>query len=111
MPFSHHLRDQGHDVLCAPDGLDAREMLERHPDLMLLDLVMPGVDGVHLLAEMRKGYVSSCPVIVVSEDTTPSTREMLADFGVEMFLGKPGLTPDTLIDRVQRTLKKKRGAG
>jgi CheY-like chemotaxis protein len=104
MPLSHHLRDQGHRVLVAPDGYEALAQLERHPDLMLLDLVMPTVDGVMLLGQMRRGAAPSCRVIVVSQDTSNATREMLADMGVTVVLGKPGLTPDTVLERVAKNL-------
>jgi two-component system KDP operon response regulator KdpE len=95
------LRAKGHRVIEASDGLEALEHLARRPDLVLLDLCMPWVDGVQLLNEIRKASVPGCPVIVVSSDSSPETRTMLADFGVDTVVSKEGLTPAALGERVE----------
>jgi CheY-like chemotaxis protein len=48
---------EGHEVLIAADGQQARSELQKHPDLMLLDVDMPGETGVELVLNMRRGEI------------------------------------------------------
>lgn len=67
------LVDEGHQVSCAEDGEAALQMLlvDPLPDLMLLDLIMPGIDGVQVLAQLRQqARFDALRVIVVSASST-----------------------------------------
>ena len=60
-----YLENNGYQVLQADNGLDAGRILkEQHVDLALLDIMMPGMDGYHLIRELRR--TSNIPVIVLS---------------------------------------------
>jgi CheY-like chemotaxis protein len=104
--FGSALRASGYRVVCAGDGVEALQMLKLHsPDLILLDLAMPWMDGIKLLAEMRWAQVGRCPVIVVSNDTSAPTARVLADFGVASVIGKPGLETQDLLEQIRRQLE------
>ena len=60
------LRDEGYEVACATDGSDALRWLSWRPDVILLDLMMPVMDGYEFYAKMRKLPGEHPPVIVVS---------------------------------------------
>jgi two-component system, OmpR family, response regulator CpxR len=75
------LRDEGYDVVCAENGEEAlRELVkEHHPDLMLLDLMMPVMSGWELLERLQEDTeLSHIPIVVVSAMNAPGVSEHLA---------------------------------
>jgi two-component system, OmpR family, response regulator CpxR len=75
------LRDEGYEVLCAENGLQALRELhkEHHPDLVLLDLMMPVMSGWEVLEELQAdAELSRIPVVVVSAMNAPGACEHLA---------------------------------
>ena len=90
----------GFAVQEAADGYDALVMLEQDSaDLMVLDLHMPRVDGLDVLADMR-AQNETLPVVVVT-----ASVEDLSDLAVECVLRKP-VTPDKLIETVNECFAK-----
>lgn len=79
------------DVLTAKDGLDAVEKLQEHvPDLMLLDIEMPRMDGYELATYMRNdSRLKNVPIIMVTSRTGEKHRQRALELGVERYLGKP----------------------
>jgi len=65
---SRFLEKKGFDTCCAADGCEAMEILQRYePDLMVLDIMMPRMDGYAVLTEIRKNPVTTAlPVIILS---------------------------------------------
>jgi len=79
--ISEVLRDEGYEVICAENGAQAlRELCkERHPDLLLLDLMMPVMSGWEVLEQLQASEeLSKIPVIVMSAMTAPGAREHLS---------------------------------
>jgi CheY-like chemotaxis protein len=75
------LRDEGYEVVCAENGVQAMRELhkENHPDLVLLDLMMPVMSGWEVLEELQSDdQLSRIPVVVVSAMHAPGAREHLA---------------------------------
>ena len=75
------LRDEGYMVVCAENGVQALSELhkEQHPDIVLLDLMMPVMSGWEVLEELQADQeLSKIPVVVVSAMTAPGAREHLA---------------------------------
>jgi two-component system chemotaxis response regulator CheY len=97
------LESAGYRVIEAEDGLTA---LERYyvdkPDLVLLDLVMRGMYGLDVLANLRE-MDAGAKVIVVSADIQTTSRDMVVAGGASAFLNKPA-KPEELLDTVKRTL-------
>ena len=79
------LRDEGYEVACACDGSDALRWLSWEPDVILLDLMMPVMDGYEFYARLRKLPGEQPPVIVVSA-VAPMRSELP---GIHAALPKP----------------------
>ncbi|HET8899790.1 MAG TPA: Hpt domain-containing protein [Rhodanobacteraceae bacterium] len=79
------------DVVTAKDGLDAVERLqETVPDLMLLDIEMPRMDGYELATYMRNDpRLKGVPIIMITSRTGEKHRQRAMELGVERYLGKP----------------------
>jgi len=75
------LRDEGYEVTCAENGVEAlREMRkDHHPDVVLLDLMMPVMSGWEVLEQVQASdELVRIPVVVVSAMSAPGAREHLA---------------------------------
>ncbi|MEP6882513.1 MAG: response regulator, partial [Dokdonella sp.] len=94
------------EVITAKDGLDAVEKLQDTiPDLMLLDIEMPRMDGYELATYMRNdARLKGVPIIMVTSRTGEKHRQRALEIGVERYLGKPYQEAD-LLRQVQETLK------
>jgi chemosensory pili system protein ChpA (sensor histidine kinase/response regulator) len=79
------------EVVTAKDGIDALEKLnERVPDLMLLDIEMPRMDGYELATEMKRDdRLSAVPIIMITSRTGEKHRQRAFDIGVDRYIGKP----------------------
>lgn len=78
---SEVLRDEGYDVTCAADGVQAMDALRRapQPDLMLLDLMMPVMSGWEVLEQVQENSdLRKVPIVIVSAMTAPGGHEHLA---------------------------------
>jgi DNA-binding NtrC family response regulator len=84
------LSDEGHTVEAAEDAASARVLRERlQPDLVLLDIWMPDVDGITLLKEWNSAGQLTMPVIMMSGHGTIDTAVEAMKFGAAAFLEKP----------------------
>jgi chemosensory pili system protein ChpA (sensor histidine kinase/response regulator) len=85
------LEREGYRVLAAKDGLDALEQLkETLPDVMLVDIEMPRMDGFDLTRNVRNDpRTSRVPIIIISSRTAEKHRSHALELGVNAFLGKP----------------------
>ena len=73
----------------AIDGIDSlKKISDLNPDLVLLDLLMPGMSGLEVLENLKKLEIS-LPIVVISADIQTSTKKMCADLGAVDFLNKP----------------------
>jgi DNA-binding response OmpR family regulator len=98
------LTDAGFDVVTAGDALSALQLVDEHPpDLVLLDLGLPGMDGLSALKELRSR--SSVPVIVNSGRSSELTRLAAFEYGADDYITKPGTTGD-LVARVRAVLRR-----
>jgi len=85
------LKRQGMDVLTAKDGIDAiAQLQERVPDLMLLDVEMPRMDGYELATQIRnRPDLKHLPIIMITSRTGTKHREKAKKIGIDRYLGKP----------------------
>lgn len=81
----------GHQSLAARNGREAVELTkERRPDLVLMDLLMPEMDGFAALAAIRGDpELASIPVVALTALTMKGDREQVEEAGFDGFLGKP----------------------
>ena len=65
--YARMLRDEGHEALIAADGVEGLQLLDEKPDLVILDLRLPGMDGYEILRTMKADpSTSDVPVLIVS---------------------------------------------
>jgi chemosensory pili system protein ChpA (sensor histidine kinase/response regulator) len=88
---SRLLERQGMDVMVAKDGVEAMAMLqERRPDIMLLDIEMPRMDGFEVARQIRHDErLAKLPIVMISSRTGSKHQERATELGVNRFLGKP----------------------
>ena len=104
--LSEILADEGHTVELAENAAQARACRERiRPDLVLLDIWMPDVDGITLLKEWGSSAQLSMPVIMMSGHGTIDTAVEATKFGAMAFLEKP-ITLQKLLRAVEQGLAK-----
>lgn len=85
------LAREGYEVITAKDGVDALQILQNTlPDLMLLDIEMPRMDGFELTKVMRADHrLAHIPIIMITSRTADKHREHAMKLGVNAYLGKP----------------------
>ncbi|MDX2379436.1 MAG: response regulator transcription factor [Acidimicrobiia bacterium] len=102
-----YLRRDGHDVSEAPDGTKALELLEAEPpDLVVLDMMLPGVNGLDVLRRVRA--VSDIPVIMLTARAEESDRVSGLELGADDYVVKP-FSPRELAARVNGVLRRTSG--
>ena len=86
------------EVLTAKDGVDAVEkMAERVPDLVLLDIEMPRMDGYEVAQNMKSDpRLKDVPIIMITSRTGDKHRQRAMDIGVNRYLGKPYQEPELM---------------
>jgi DNA-binding NtrC family response regulator len=100
------LSDEGHSVELAENATQARRIRDRiRPDLVLLDIWMPDVDGITLLKEWNATSQLNMPVIMMSGHGTIDTAVEATKFGAQAFLEKP-ITLQKLLRAVEQGLAK-----
>jgi two-component system alkaline phosphatase synthesis response regulator PhoP len=113
------LHDEGYVVTEAVDGEEAlRELVVAAPDCMVLDLMMPKVDGVEVLRRRRdQNLASRTRVLVLTAKTDPQDAVWCWELGADEFLTKP-VDPDRLarevrllLDRTTAELRRRREVG
>lgn len=98
-----NLEAAGHEVILAADGTTALERIaERRPDCVVLDVMMPVLDGWGVLERLR-AVDSPPPVIVVSAKSMPADVEQAMQLGAKDYVTKP-FESDDLIARVEALL-------
>ncbi|WP_439000076.1 response regulator [Variovorax beijingensis] len=92
------LERHNYEVMTAKDGIDALERMdERVPDLMLLDIEMPRMDGYELATQMRSDpRLRGVPIIMITSRTGEKHRQRALEIGVQRYLGKPYQEPELM---------------
>ncbi len=99
------LEREGFDVITAKDGADAMLKLEdTTPDLMLLDIEMPRMDGFEVATQVRhNSRLSSLPIIMITSRTGEKHRERAFQVGVDGYMGKP-FNEQLLLENIRELL-------
>lgn len=100
------LERNGMDVETAKDGVEALAMLQDyHPDIMLLDIEMPRMDGFEVARNMRSSeQLSNIPIIIITSRTGDKHRDHAMELGVKRYLGKPYQESD-LLENIHNVLE------
>src|SRR5580658_1440726 len=104
--LSRYLADQGFRVTTAADAADARDKLRFvHPDLMVLDVMMPGEGGLAFTAALRGDLGDTVPVLLLTARGSPEDRIAGFEAGADDYLGKP-FEPRELVLRIRAMLRR-----
>ena len=100
---------EGYEVLTAADGEEALRRLEQdRPDLVVLDIMMPKVDGYEVLRRIRADEeFRQLPVILLSAKGRPIDRETGLEIGADDYIVKP-FSPRRLLEKIQDLLERAR---
>ncbi len=104
-----NLQQRGHEVLEASEGSRALQLArERHPDVIVLDLMLPGMTGYEVLETLKEdAQTSDIPVLVLTAKSLRADRERSHGLGASDFLTKPFL-PNELCELVESLVSKER---
>ena len=104
-----YFKRYGINLLCAYDSIEGFKLLVREePDLLLLDVMLPGKDGFEICREVRKS--SNIPIIMLTARGDVIDRVSGLELGADDYVGKP-FEPRELVARVQATLRRSEIAG
>ncbi|MBI2514560.1 MAG: response regulator [Opitutae bacterium] len=100
---AYSLRKAGHSVATATNGWEALSEIQRQrPDLMLLDLMLPDLDGFGVCEILRRDpATATIPVIIISAWASTDSRHLGLELGALDYLTKP-FSPHELVQRVNR---------
>ena len=104
------LRHKGYETLEAVNGLDGvRLATEGQPDLILMDIQLPDIDGIEALSRIRKEpALDAVPVLAVSASVMPEDQHKIVSSGFDAYLTKP-ISLKPFMATVERFLKEGRG--
>lgn len=84
------LKGCGYRLLVAHDGQEAMQSIQEHePDLIIMELMLPVLDGLHLLRWLRKEQCSELPVLVLTALNRPGIHDTVTGLGVDALVYKP----------------------
>ncbi len=101
------LKFAGHTIYEAGDGAEGLEVIKAEkPDIVLLDLMMPRMDGTEMLRELRStDWGKAIPVIVLTNISRDEAPRTLWHLGISEFIIKANSTPQKILECVERVLQ------
>ena len=107
--LDYNLRKEGYDTLCAYDGPEGLRMArERNPDLMLLDVMLPGMDGFEVCRKLR-GEGSNLPIIMITAREEETDKVFGLENGADDYITKP-FSMRELLARVKANMRRSAAA-
>ena len=101
----HALRNAGHEVLCAEDGESALQCgREKKPELILLDLLLPRMNGLEVLTRLKHGRATANIPVVALSGLSERNRQKLIDAGAEDYIEKSTIINDKGVNRLPEVL-------
>jgi two-component system KDP operon response regulator KdpE len=97
------LSTQGYDILDAPSGKAALELIAERPDLVILDLGLPDIEGLELLRQIRASN-EGVPIVVLSSRGEEAAKVQALDLGADDYVTKP-FGMDELLARIRAALR------
>ncbi len=99
-----YLEKDGYEVIEAADGMEAMQVCgQEKPDLAILDIMMPGIDGYRVLRNIREN--SNIPVIILSAKSSDSDKILGLDLGADDYIVKP-FVPLEAVARVNSNIRR-----
>jgi CheY-like chemotaxis protein len=108
--YRHSFEKFGYTVVTAPNGLDGiLNVAQVMPDVILLDLMMPGMDGFGFLKKMKETTALTIPVIVCSNISDTETIQRALKAGATAAILKVDYTGKQLVEKVEQVLSDAKG--
>ena len=102
--LAEYLSKNSFDVITAEDGIEMNKQLENHqPDLIILDIMLPGDDGFTLCQYIRQ--TSSVPIIMLTANSDEMDRVLGLEIGADDYIAKP-FSPRELLARIKALLRR-----
>ena len=98
-----YLEAEGYETLCAYSGGEALEKMREEPALVLMDVMMPGMDGITAMAKLRER--SNVPVILLTAKSEDTDKVLGLNLGADDYVTKP-FNPVELLARVRSQLRR-----
>ena len=103
--LSRKLRGAGYEIDVAPDGEAGMQKVRSGYDLILLDILMPKMDGFEVLRQLKADdALSTVPVIVLSNLGAEEDLNRAKELGAEIFLVKAATIPSQILDSIDQVL-------
>ena len=107
-PFKVKLEESGYEVLTSDNGIDALEKIKKEkPDLLILDIRMPSLNGEELLLRLRDEEISPGTKVIIAtgvSDYGQTQERVTRNFNIAYYLEKP-LSIKNLVEKVRLTLE------
>jgi phosphate regulon transcriptional regulator PhoB len=105
--ISYNLKKKGYEVMLAPDGEKAVTMsLSSRPDLMVLDIMLPAMDGLEVLKAIKQdGKTSGIPVIMLTAKGQETDKVVGLELGADDYMTKP-FSPKELVARIRAVMRR-----
>jgi len=105
--LDYNLKKEGYKVLVAHDGEDALDAANtKHPDLILLDLMLPGMDGLEVCKTLKaESKTALTPIIMLTAKSQESDKVVGLELGADDYVTKP-FSPRELIARIKAVLRR-----
>ncbi|MEO8399785.1 MAG: response regulator transcription factor [Ignavibacteriaceae bacterium] len=105
--LEYNLKQEGFDVITAFDGEEALSKISENPDLIILDIMMPKLDGYEVCRRIReKKNFATTPIVFLTAKSAEKDEILGLELGASDFIQKP-ISPKKLIARVKSNLRKK----
>ncbi len=103
--YTTKLESEGYEVFSATDGRQALDLLdEEHFDLILLDIILPKIDGWEVLKKMRESGKNKETKVIVISNSEEIVKKEYEDLSVEACLIKANYTPQETVEEMKKVL-------
>ncbi len=101
------LEKEGYDIVLEKDGRRGLDLMKKiKPDIILLDIILPGMNGYEILEKKQKDKeISKIPIIVISNSGQPVEISHILDLGVKDYLVKASFDPEEVVAKVKAQLR------
>ena len=104
--YTTKLKEAGFEVSVAEDGEEAlKKIQEKKPDLLLLDIVLPRIDGWEILEKIEDQNLKGFKIVILSNLSQKDDIERGMRLGVDKYLVKSHLTPSEVVEEIETTLE------
>ncbi|MEN9647621.1 MAG: hypothetical protein RLY57_425 [Candidatus Parcubacteria bacterium] len=103
-------KNKGYDVVAHLKSEDALNQLKEgvSPDVIILDVIMPKLDGISMLKQIRDNkYAPQATVVMLTNQSQPEDVERAEEFGIDGYIVKALTIPSEVVDQVQKIYNKK----